>query len=200
MDFHRSTTRDSLWARLRTLQSSGATLGPSAFTPGAVLAALRMLLDLYPAVFRQDTALQDRVLRAFATTIIPGADIGEPDLVRMYHDTDYPFYPYTGFLVYDLETRAGRLHGGVSFERISADDRTSVVQDALNSDDTTSRLYRGAILMAQVSYYAGIYHPERGCELIEFPGRNGGFSLEESSYPWAESALGYETTFDGNPR
>jgi hypothetical protein len=200
MDFQRSTTRDSLWARLRTLRTSGAALGPSAFAPGAVLTALRMLLGLYPATFRRDMALQDRVLRAFVTTIIPGADIGEPDLVRMYHDTDYPFYPYTGFLVCDLVKRTRRLYGGELFERISAEKQTTVVQDALNSDDTTSRLYRGAILMAQVSYSAGIYHPERGCELIEFPGRNRGFTLDESSYQWGESALGYETTFDGNPR
>ena len=53
--------------------------------------------------------------------------------------------------------------------------------------------------MAQVSYYAGIYDPDKGCSLIDFPGRNAGFSLSELAGKNVEAALGDEMTVDGNP-
>ena len=199
MDVQHSHPSDSLLSRVRTLQSSGAANGSMLLSPRAILSGVRMLLDWYPRRFSRDAGLQDRVLRAFVGAIIPGAAPEEPDLVRMYHDTDYPFYPYAPYLVYDLVHRTQRRHGHEGFERLSLDERTGVIQEALDSDDTTARMVRGAILMANVSYFAGIYHPERGSPLIDFPGENRGFSLEDSSYPGAELCFGTETTSDGNP-
>lgn len=199
MDLQHSHPSDSLSSRIRTLQSTGAANGSIFFSPRAILSGVRMLLDLYPSRFRRDAGLQDCVLRAFVGAIIPGAASDEPDLVRMYHDTDYPFYPYAPYLVYDLVRRTRRRCGHEGFDRLSLDERTGVIQDALDSDDTTARLYRGAILMANVSFFAGIYHPDRGSPLIEFPGENRGFSIEDSSYPGAELCFGTETTSDGNP-
>lgn len=199
MDLRESSHRDTLWTRLQALRTNGTSVSSSSFSPAAVVTAVRMLFDLYPREIRKDLELQDHILRAFVLTIIPGADARDPDMVRMYHDTDYPFYPYTGFLVYDLGRRSLRTYGTGAFHQLSAPERTSLLQDALSSDDTTSRLYRGAMLMAQVSYYAGIYDPDKGCSLIDFPGRNAGFSLSELAGKNVEAALGDEMTVDGNP-
>jgi hypothetical protein len=158
-----------------------------------------MLLYLYPQKYRIDRALQDSSLRAFVVTVIPGADRDDAHLVRMYHDEHYPFFPYTGYLVFDLARRTARRGLAGSFGEIPADQRTAIVGEAVSSDDTTSRLFKGAMLMAQVSYYAGIYDPEKGCPLIEFPGRNNGFRPEEISYPDAEEYLGDPVSADGNP-
>jgi len=196
MDLHSTSTPTGLRARLEALRGSGGRLRAASFTPPSIVSALRMLLYLYPPEYRRDRALQERVLRAFVLTVIPGADPAEPDLVRMYYDEHYPFFPYTGYLVYALERR-GKRQGG--FVRLTPAGRTQAVLGALASDDTTSRLFKGAILMAQVSYFAGIYHPERGCPLIEFPGKNGGFTPEELSLPGAGEYLGAGTTPDGNP-
>jgi len=196
MDLHSTSSPAGLRARLEALRGGGGKLRAASFTPQSVLSAVRMLLYLYPSQYRRDPDLQDRVLRAFVVTVIPGADPAEPDLVRMYADTHYPFYPYTGYLVYALERR-GKRPGG--FAGLTPEERTLAVQGALAADDTTSRLLKGAILMAQVSYFAGIYHPERGCPLIEFPGRNAGFTPEEISLPDAAAYIGDGTTADGNP-
>jgi hypothetical protein len=157
------------------------------------------VLDLYPVRYRNDAALQEATLRAFVITVIPGANRDDPDLVRMYHDRDYPFYPYSPYLVFDLSKRTRRRSPSGTFADLPADQRTSILCEALSSDETTSRLFKGAILMAQVSHYAGIYSPQRGCALIDFPGRNSGFTLQEISRPDAETYLGVAATSDGNP-
>jgi hypothetical protein len=198
MDLRQSSTHDSLWTRLRALKGGGR-FNLASLRPAALVSAFRMLLDLYPRQYRADVTLQDRTLRAFVCAVIPGADEHSPDLVRMYHDSDYPFFPYVGFLVHDLTRRSERLFDRAAFDELDGLRRASVIEYALASDGTTTRLYRGAILMAQVSYYAGIYDPEHGCSLIDFPGRNHGFSANELTYPDAAKYLGVELTTDGNP-
>lgn len=198
MDLRLSPEGDSLRTRLRALRGNAGGLKAASLRPAAILTALRMLLDIYPRRFRKDAALRDRLLKAFVLTVIPGADESCRNLTRMYYDADYPFYPYTGFLLYNLTARSTRLFGD-AFDRLDPARRTSVLVDALAADDTTSRLFKGAILMAQVSYYAGIYDPDRGCPLIEFPGRNRGYSAAEISYPDPKEFLGTESVTDGNP-
>jgi hypothetical protein len=161
--------------------------------------AIQMLLRIYPKRFREDGSLIDRVLRAFVMTIIPGAPLDDPNLIRMYLDSYYPFCPYSGFLAYDLVRRSRKLHGVERFDELSQTQRTAVVQSALGSDETVSRLYKGAILMAQVSFYGGIYDPEKGCPLIDFPGRNNGYFPREMFYSDAQRFLAVELTGDGNP-
>ena len=199
MDLHQSPSSEGFLSRVRTLRSTGAGSGTLRLTHAAIRTGCRMILGLFPSSYRTDHALQDTILRAFVVTIIPGADAGEVNLVRMYHDTDYPFAPFSGFLVYDLACRAEKLHGTHGFQRLNAHQRTAVIEDALSANDIVSRLYKGAMLMAQVSYYAGIYDPAGGCPMIEFPGVNKGYTLAESSYPFAASCFGCETMSDGNP-
>lgn len=197
MDLQQSVRQESLSARVRSLRSGDISW--RMFKPGAVFSAFRMIFSLYPRRFRADRALQDEVLRSFVLTVIPGAKPEDPNLIRMYHDRDYPFYAYTAYLVSDLVHRSARRCGSEDFALLGAKERTAVIEQALASNETTSRLYRGAILMAQVSYFAGIYDPDGGCALIDFPGRNGGYSLKEISYPNAIRYLGGEMTLEGNP-
>lgn len=199
MDLQQSQNGNGIWSRLRELASSGSGLTLESFAPAAVLSALRMLFNLYPARFRKDPALRERTLRAFVVTIIPGASIDEPNLVRMYSDTDYPFHPYTGYIVFDLNRRSRTLFRNELFDTLARAQREVVIEDALAGDATTARLYRGAMLMAQVSFFAGIYDPDRGCPLINFPGTNNGYPLSATTYPDAERYLGQATTPDGNP-
>jgi len=145
-----------------------------------------------------DEKLIDSILRAFVVTVIPGAPIDDPHLTRMYSDEFYPFHSYRGFFVSDLCRRGEDLYGTERFDQLSLEQRTKVVQDGLDADATTSRLYRGAIFMAQVSVYGSIYDDENGCSLIDFHGANSGFTPEEMCYRDNSPFLAGEITQDGN--
>lgn len=159
---------------------------------------LRILLKTYPDRFDEDQDLEERFLRAFVTTVIPGASLEEPNLILMYIDPFYPFHKYRGFFVSDLAQRSQKLFGRERFDLLRPAQRTDVIQNALAADATTARLYRGAVLMAQVSYFAGIYDDTRGCPLIEFYGSETAKSSGEMHYPNAASFLANESTPNGN--
>lgn len=161
--------------------------------------ALRMVLRVFPHKYCTDRLLNDGILRAFVTTIIPGADVHEEHLVRMYSDEYYPFHIFCGYFVYDLDSRARRLFDGREFTTLDLNQRTSVVADALSGSEVTRRLYKGAILMAQVSYFGAVYNEDRGCSLIGFPGRNEGYSRDECTYPFATGLFDKELSLDGHP-
>jgi hypothetical protein len=158
---------------------------------------LRILLKDYPKEFDTDSRLKDRRLRAFVTTIVPGAPTDEPNLVRIFSDEFYPFYKYCGFFVADISERSNELFAE-DFQFLSLDERTLVVEIGLAADGTTARLYRGAILMAQISFFGGIYDDEKGCPLIDFHGKNSGFSTNEYCYRFPLAHLAVEATVDGN--
>ena len=159
---------------------------------------VKILLKAYPAKFREDRELADEYLRAFVATVIPGAPIDDPDLVRIYTDGDYPFRPHCAFFVSDLAKRSADLFGEEKFPRLDAVRRTRVIRDGLDSDPIVSRLYRGAVFMAQVSFFGSIYDDARGCPLIGYPGTETYHSPEEMFYPRAAEWLSAEATADGN--
>src|SRR2546426_992602 len=68
----------------------------------------RVLVNAYPQTFDDDPELVDRVLRAFVTTVIPGAAADDPDLVRALTDPDYPFAQFAAFFAADLTRRGER--------------------------------------------------------------------------------------------
>ena len=78
----------------------------------------RILLQAYPEPFKQDDALNERILGAFADTIIPGA--GDPDrnVLQVYRDEFYPFAKYHKYFASDLCRRAGRLCDTDHFDRL----------------------------------------------------------------------------------
>jgi len=159
---------------------------------------VRILLKAYPQKFDDDVELCERILRSFVTTIVPGAPIDDPNLMRIFTDDYYPFHKYCAFFVADLCKRSEDLFEETDFSVLSLAQRSQVVANGLASDATVSRLYRGAILMAQVSFYAGIYDDEKGCPLIDFHGSNFGFTPEEMYYPNNASLLSQAATDNGN--
>ena len=158
---------------------------------------LRIALRLYPD---QDQRVAERVLRAFVEAVIPGAPREDPNLVRVFFDPYYPFARYRSWFVWDLDRRARRLSGGRPYPELDLDGRTRAIQDGLGSGDgATARVYDGAIFLAHVAFYAGIYDDERGCPLIHFEGASGLLPLEAQTYSVPGRFLAAAATADGNP-
>lgn len=166
-----------------------AAVAASACTP------LKILTRSYPEAFERDADLVDRVLRDFVTTVIPGAHAGAPGLVRAFRDPSYPFAPYAAFFAADLSRRTAARFGDGDFHKLTCAQRALVVGDGLAADATTRKVYGGAIYLAQISFYAGIYDDDRGCSLIDFPGRYRG---DEVSYADAATFLPAALTCGGN--
>ncbi len=160
---------------------------------------LRVVTKSYPKRYDNDRDLVGRTLRAFVDAIIPGAPLDEPNLVKAFGDPNYPFYKIRGFFVSDLNARARKAFRK-SFESLSRAERTGIVRNALDGGPVTSRLYRGAILLTQVSFYAGIYDDAGGCPLIDFRGASGIAWSGASATPVDRALLAAECTSDGNPR
>lgn len=172
-----------------------------ALVSGAVLVGcspVKVLLKAYPGKFDTDSALVDRILRAFVVTVIPGAPVDQDDLVRIYTDEFYPFRNYCGFFAADLVQRSDDLFGTEKFEELTLEQRTAVIQNGLTADSTVHQLYTAAIFMAQVSFYGSIYNDDRGCALIDFQGTNTGFTPDEMCYNNVSPNLAREITVTGN--
>jgi hypothetical protein len=161
--------------------------------------ALQMVLRIFPHKYCKNNILKERALRAFVTAIIPGANEDDEFLVKMYEDSYYPFHTYCGYFIYDLNKRSRKLFGVKEFNSLSLKERTMVIQNALSGRELTARLYKGAILMAQVAYYGAVYNEEKGCNLIDFPGRNNGYEKNEITYSFARDSFSNELSFDGHP-
>ena len=161
--------------------------------------ALQMVLKLFPHKYCNDRNLKERILRTFVTTIIPGANENDESLVKMYEDSYYPFHTYCGYFIFDLNKRSKKLFNGKDFFSLSINERTTVIQCALSGRELMVRLYKGAILMAQVAYFGAVYNEEKGCKLIDFPGRNRGYERKEITYSFAQDFFNNELSFDGHP-
>ncbi len=179
-------------AALKLLGASAVGVMAAGCTP------LRIVLHDYPDVFDQNQAGVERILRAFVTTVVPEAPIDDKDLVRVYYDEFYRLAPYRSFFASDLCERGRRSCGVYRFDRVSPEQRLQVVQDGLAADATTRKLYSGAIFLAQLSFYAGVFDDEKGCPLIDFEGRYRVRPLHELVYPNPEEYLGRSLTADGN--
>ncbi len=192
--FRQQSVSPSPLSRREALRQLGAVVAGLA----AACTPLRVVLHDYPRDFETDPALLDRVLRAFATTVIPGADPDAPNLVRALGDPALPFAAYRAFFASDLSRRTADRFGEPAFERLSLECRTAVVTDALSADATTKKLYTGAIFLTQASYYAGIYDDAAGCSLIGFEGTYRFRGFDAFTYPDPERFLAAATTRDGN--
>ena len=159
---------------------------------------LRVVLDRHPRALDDDGTLEDRVLRAFLTTVIPGVDADAPDAIRVFHDRDYPFAKYAKFFAGDLCRRAAHRSDGRTFDQLSPADRTAVVQEGLAADGTTRKLYGGAIYLIQIATYGGIYDDRAGCSLIGFDGGYHFRPRTENTYPDPDSFLATALTASGN--
>jgi len=174
---------------VRSLGLMAAGLAASACAP------LRILTGSYPDEFKHRPDVVDRALRAFVSTVIPGADPDAADLTRAYTDPHYPFARYAAFFASDLTRRAHDRFGEHAFDRLTINQRTAVIRDGLEADGTTRKLYQGAIYLAQIAFYGGIYDDDAGCPLIDFPGRYRGDAV---TYEHAHHFLPRALTPGGN--
>lgn len=162
---------------------------------GAACTPLRIITRSFPAAFKNDPHLVERTLHAFAGAVIPGADHTGGTAVRALLDPQYPFAAYAGFFASDLAQRAFKRYGAGDFGRLTLDERTAVISEGLAADATTRKLYRGAIYLSQVAFYAGIYDDAAGCPAIAF---HGFYRGEEISYGGPEAFLPAPHTANGN--
>lgn len=169
--------------------SIAALVGLASCTP------VKYILDPKPKRYRDSKTL-DRTLRAFVTAVIPGAPLDEPNLVRIYTDDYYPFAEYAAFFANDLDSKATNNYN-CEFASLTIAERTTIIKQGLQGDATTSRLYHGAIYMAKVSFFAGIYDAQKGCPMIEFNGASS-FTEGEMYYENPQQYFAYEITTDGN--
>ncbi len=70
--------------------------------------------------------------------------------------------------------------------------------DGLEADGTTQKLYNGAIFLAQLSFYAGIYDDVEGCPLIAFHGRFTPVPPSRLTHADSAAYLAMEVTANGN--
>ena len=170
---------------------------------GALIASCtpaKILFKAYPDEFKNSHTLQDEMLRAFAVTIVPGADRNTPKLTQIYYDLYYPFASYVPFFISDLDSRSKKLFAGRSFISLIQANRERVVLDALrNGDSVIQRLYHGAIYMTRANIYAGIYDDRYGCPHINFHGTSQDFFPEEMYYPDAKKYFAKQSSLTGNP-
>lgn len=157
---------------------------------------LKVILKSYPDQF-DEVDRKEEILKAFVTTIVPGADIKDINICKIFNDEFYGFNKFCGFFVSDLCDKSQEMFNKADFHKLSIDQRTRVVQAGLEDDSTTSKLYTAAIYMAQVSSYCSIYDDEKGCKLIGFAGNYGFMETEFTSKDFS-SFLAEEVTLTGN--
>jgi hypothetical protein len=191
-----SDALNATWSRRNVLRAFGATVA----TAVAGCAPARIVLGAYPSQFKYDGDLDDRILRAFVVTIVPGVAIDQPDLARVFGDPFYPFAKYRAFFASDLCRRADKVRHNTSFELLTLVERTRVVVEGLHADSVTQRLYRGAVMLAQAATYGGIYTRSGDVPLIDFKGfRYEDCDPEACTYPDAQRFFAAALTLNGNP-
>lgn len=180
-------------AALRRLAAGAIGLGTVGCAPA------RILLHLYPESFDHDAALRERVLAAFATTVVPSAARDNPNLTRAYSDPRFPLHKYSAFFASDLCRRAQRASGCETFDQLKPAARRRVIAEAAADEGTTGRLYRGAIYLTKIALYSGFYDDAHGVPAIGFDGPCRSANVAATSYPDAERFLPHTLTADGNP-
>lgn len=162
----------------------------------------RIGLGIYPKEYKESRQMVDRTLGAFMETIVPGISKSSlpgiprnPQLTNVFHDKYYRLDKYSGFLASDLSRRARRMYGNQYFDQLSYDQRTAVIQDALDSGGVNTKLYTGAIYLTQVAVYSGVCNGDKGCDLIDFSGK---YQYQNTSYPIPEKYLARSITKSGN--
>ncbi len=191
-----------LQGRKQTRMSRREALGRLAVVTaglGWACTPLRIAFRLYPEEFDQQPERVERVLRAFVVSVVPGMPEDDDDLVRIYFDRYYPFAKYRNFFVSDLCQRGLEQYGSVAFERLTVAQRTEIIRAGLAHGGVTRRLYTGAVFMAQISCYAGIYDDDRGCPLIDFEGNYRDRLPSGVSFDAPGRYLARAITSDGNP-
>jgi len=138
-----------------------------------------VLINAYPQVFDDDPALVDRVLRAFVTTVIRPRP-PRRRLTRAFTDPIIPLL-HTPVLCGDLARRGQGATARPSSASLRKPGRRRGRRPA--ADETSRKLYSGAIALAQIAFYAGIYDAARAARIIGFEGADHWHPLADITYP-----------------
>lgn len=167
----RPAERETLDRRRLIALLAVATAGLAA--PGCI--PLDRLLSRYRSMLGDDPELETSIYRGLVDAVVPGLDAGtldSPNLTRVFFDEDLPFAPYHLDLSAHLCKSARRHFDDWRFDELNPAERRQVVRLGLNGGRLVGRLYAAGVFITQVATYAGIYDDDRGCAMIEYPGRN----------------------------
>ena len=137
----------------------------------------------------------DTTLRAFSEVIILEVNPDEPGLSDVFYDKYYPFLKYVEILAEDLDKVSRRRYRTENFSDLSISNRTKIVESKLTEKGISRSIYLAAVYLIQLSFFTGIYNPDKGCDLIEF-------NCEDQvtdSYQDIAYFEGNPATIDGNP-
>ena len=101
---------------------------------------------------------------------------------RLLSESTLPFAPYHLDLSAHLCQSGRKYVDEWRFHLLSPSERRRVIQHGLDGGRLVRRLYAAAVFIAQVGTFAGIYDDDRGCSLIEYPGRNQLLNWSRMSY------------------
>lgn len=165
---------------------------------GSGCSAIAKIALSYPDEYDTNTLLVQNNLRAFASTVLPGIDVQDPNIIKAFSDEYYPFYKIRGFFLHCLNKASKRQFRTEQFCELNEDQRKYIVQDFLDAGGRKRQLFKVAILLVQTSFYSGIYDASKGCKTIGFTGLNYGFREEDMYFQNAAQYVSEQQTLNGN--
>jgi hypothetical protein len=181
-------------SRRRTLQVllTTAAAGLAGCVP------VRIGLGAYPREFKSDAAgRREATLDAFAGVVAPGLTSAQAT-VRTMLDPWYGFAAYAGYFTSELNRVALQRHGQ-SYPALRREEQHAIVASGLAQGGLTTRLYTGAVFLAQVASLAGMHDDAAGSPMLQFPGASGTPTPEALHYADAVAFRAPALSQDGNP-
>lgn len=176
----------------------GLILSAAASAVTGACAPVRLDLFRTASPFAEDDELVEATLRAFLETVAPGVRL-PASLTRVFADDFFPFGRHRGRFAADLCRRSARTCGVPRFDELDLSRRTAIVHQGLHSDLVSRRLYEGAILLAQLAVFGGIYDENAAVPPLHFEGRYHVYPGDAAGYPHPERFLARPLSADGNP-
>ncbi len=140
-------------------------------------------------------AFEDKTIRAFIETIVPGTDTAHPNLTVVFQDPGFGFGQTRWLFNCNLRNRALKKCGTLAFHKLSYDQKAAIIRDGLEDHGRISQLYSAAVFAAQLTVLTGFYKKEPCCPLINF---REGPDIDEIYYPDGQKFFTNATKTDGN--
>lgn len=138
-----------------------------------VIGTLGLWVDWKPPLTQAVTLMkeatyEDKTIRAFIETIMPGTDTTHPNLTVVFQDPGFGFGQTRWLFNDNLRKRALEKCGTLAFHKLSYDQKAAIIRDGLEDHGRISQLYSAAVFAAQLTVLTGIYKKEPCCPLINF--------------------------------
>jgi len=153
---------------------------------------------LYPESISLDPDTVTRMLAAFVAVVIP-EPAAAGAVVHRFADPVLRFTDYRSALAADLMRRAQQCADTDRFDRLPAAQRAAIVQEGLDGGAVSAKLYGGAVFLARIVFYCGLWNERGACDFIGFEGAYAFSGYEAVTWPEPERFLPVAITADGNP-